>query len=388
MGVKRQPLGDLCHIATGGTPARSESAYFGGGIPWVKISDLLQGVVTATDETISRAGLENSAAKLLPKGTVLISVFATIGRTALLGIEAATNQAIAGVTPKSGSELDARFLKHFFDASKQQLEGLARGVAQPNINLGILRSLEIPLPPLPEQRRIAAILDKADALRTQRREALAQLDRLAQAIFVEMFGDPVENTFNWDVFPLEKISSKITDGTHKTPTYTNSGIEFISAKDIKNDRIFWGTNKFISETEHAQLSKRCNPEIGDLVLAKSGSLGSVAIIDRDHEFSLFESLCLIKTDKTKVEAEFLASLLRNSSMQSHILGKNKGIAIKHLHLIDIRELIIALPPLKLQKIFITRIQAVEYLKATHRTALTELDALFASLQHRAFRGEL
>ncbi|MBV6572539.1 restriction endonuclease subunit S, partial [Acinetobacter baumannii] len=204
------------------------------------------------------------------------------------------------------------------------------GVGLKHITKAKLEEVQIPLPSLAEQRRIASILDQADELRQKRQQAIEKLDQLLQATFIDMFGDPISNPKNWNKCLLEKVTHKITDGTHKTPTYMSSGIEFLSAKDIKKGRIVWNTNKYISEQEHSQLIKRCNPEIGDVVLAKSGSLGSVAIIDRSHQFSLFESLCLIKHDRQQIDAIFLTSMLRSPSMLSHLLGKNKGIAIKHL----------------------------------------------------------
>ena len=262
------------------------------------------------------------------------------------------------------------------------------GVGLKHITKAKLEEVQIPLPSLAEQRRIASILDQADELRQKRQQAIEKLDQLLQATFIDMFGDPISNPKNWNKCLLEKVTHKITDGTHKTPTYMSSGIEFLSAKDIKKGRIVWNTNKYISEQEHSQLIKRCNPEIGDVVLAKSGSLGSVAIIDRSHQFSLFESLCLIKHDRQQIDAIFLTSMLRSPSMLSHLLGKNKGIAIKHLHLVDIRGLEILLPPIELQLEFSSKIGSIDKLISIHLSSLEYIESLFKSLQNQAFSGNL
>lgn len=274
------------------------------------------------------------------------------------------------------------------DRTIKMASGLVRGQTRGRISMGRLKELKLPLPPLAEQKRIAGILDAADALRAKRRECLAQLDTLLQSTFLDMFGDPVTNPMGWETGSLQDVTTKITDGTHKTPKYTESGVEFLSAKDLKDGGIRWDTGKFISPEEHAQLTRRCNPERGDLLLAKSGSLGSVAIIDRDHEFSLFESLCLIKRDSEKICAPFLACMIRNPMMQVHLLGKNKGIAIKHLHLVDVRGLEIVIPPQDEQRRFAAIVQSIERQKTLQRAHLAELDTLFASLQSRAFRGDL
>lgn len=310
---------------------------------------------------------------------------ATAGRLNTADKEYCIGRGLAAIRGKTG-KFDNVFLRYVLANGYTRFQ--ARGVGSTFINISAEELAQFPVPAisLAQQRRISEILEKADALLTKCRAAIVQLDTLARSIFLDMFGDPISNNMGWATCRLEELATKITDGTHKTPAYKESGVEFLSAKDLKDGGIEWGTGKFISEEEHCGLIKRCNPEIGDLLLAKSGSLGSVAIIDRAHQFSLFESLCLIKHDRAKVDGQYICNLLRVPSMQTHLLGKNKGVAIKHLHLVDVRNLRVPLPPLSLQVEFKRRISVVSQLNARYRLALARLNELFAALQHRAFNG--
>jgi len=383
------PLGKLCEVTAGGTPSRTNPVYFGGGIPWVKIGDMLQGRITSTEETISRKGLENSAAKLLPPGTVLVSIFATIGRTAVLNIEAATNQAIAGVTPRNPNLLESSYLRYFLDNIANSLERSARGVAQLNINSTILKALPIPLPPLEEQKRIAEILDRAQFLISKRQEAIALLDSLIQAIFIEMFGDPVTNPKGIKIVRLSEITTRITDGVHQKPNYTEDGVPFISVKNITTGSLKFEDCKFISLNDHSKFTKRCKAERLDILYTKVGATyGRPALVNTDREFSLYVSVCLIKPNKEIVDPFFLNAALGTNAVKSQADKKIKGIGVPDLHLDQIQSFLIPLPSIEEQQKFAHRVEAVEKLKATHRASLTELEALFVSLQHRAFRGEL
>lgn len=181
-------LGEICIIYSGGTPSRAKPEYWGGSIPWVKISDMLQGEIIITDERITTEGLQNSSAKIIPKGTLLLSIFATIGRVALLKIDAATNQAIVGIVIKDESVVDKNYLKFILQSKTEELKSQSRGVAQTNINISILKSLEIILPPLAEQQRIASILGKAELIKCKRELAIEKLDELEQGVFYDLVG--------------------------------------------------------------------------------------------------------------------------------------------------------------------------------------------------------
>jgi len=383
--VKSVRFGDLCKLQNG--RAFKPEEWSEEGTPIVRIQNL-------NDETkpFNYCNFDVEKRFWINSGDLLFSWSGTPGTS--FGAffwnrgKGFLNQHIFRVDVKE-ELVDKHYLRYALNSLIVKIIDQAHGgVGLKHITKAKLEEVQIPLPSLAEQRRIASILDQADELRQKRQQAIEKLDQLLQATFIDMFGDPISNPKNWNKCLLEKVTHKITDGTHKTPTYMSSGIEFLSAKDIKKGRIVWNTNKYISEQEHSQLIKRCNPEIGDVVLAKSGSLGSVAIIDRSHQFSLFESLCLIKHDRQQIDAIFLTSMLRSPSMLSHLLGKNKGIAIKHLHLVDIRELEILLPPIELQLEFSSKIRSIDKLIGIHLSSLEYIESLFKSLQNQAFSGTL
>jgi type I restriction enzyme S subunit len=151
-------------------------------------------------------------------------------------------------------------LRFFFYALKNSnLERWTITTSIPGINRDDIYKTKIPLPPIDEQRRIAAILDQADAIRRKRQKAIALTDELLHSTFLEMFGDPVINPMGWEVKKSEEITTKITDGVHSRPQYTKKGVPFISVKDITTGTLHFSDCKFITKEAHSKYIKRCNP---------------------------------------------------------------------------------------------------------------------------------
>ncbi|EGI1261712.1 restriction endonuclease subunit S, partial [Escherichia coli] len=197
---------DFCSTGSGGTPSRSKPEYYeGGDIPWIKSGDLKDSKIYDANEYITAAGLENSSAKIVEKDSILIAMYgATVGRLAILGINAATNQAICNIRPDT-TIADMKYLYYFLKSKFSYFVENAVGGAQPNISQGLIKSLEVPLPPLDEQKRIAAILDKADAIRQKREQAIKLADDFLRATFATMYGNPITNPKKWPVHLMGEI---------------------------------------------------------------------------------------------------------------------------------------------------------------------------------------
>lgn len=288
-------------------------------------------------------------------------------------------------------QTDPRFLYWWFSSDRTQ--ALLRSFGQKttnisNLNIDRCLNLSIPFPSLPDQRRIAAILDQTEALRVKRREALAQLDSLTQSIFIEMFGDPATNPKGWEVAQLETVATKITDGEHQTPKRTEFGIKLLSARNIRDGYLDFGDVDFIDAEEHQKIRKRCNPERGDILISCSGSIGRVAIVETDEPLGLVRSAALVKPNPQKILSKYLETFLRTPHMNRMMISKAHSSSQANLFQGPIRALPIALPPIALQQEFIEKSVALQTLRNLHKTANAELENLFASLQHRAFRGEL
>jgi type I restriction enzyme S subunit len=284
--------------------------------------------------------------------------------------------------------LDRHYLYHFlrtpeFTAKASQA---AVGVNLPRLSPSFLSTFAIPLPPLSEQRRIAAILDKADELRAKRRAALKKLDELIQSIFLDMFGDPATNDRGWltarvsDLCELVRGSSPRPQGDAR---FFGGPVPRLMVADITRDG-WLVTPRIDSLTIEGAKQSRPIPA-GTVVMAVSGNVGLVSRLAVNaciHD----GFVAFTKLDELKCQPEFLLALL-HFSKSLHEKHKAGAIFI-NLTTTDIKAMSLPIPPYDLQSEFSRRLNQVETLKTGHRRAVSEIDALFASLQHRAFRGEL
>lgn len=382
-------LGDICQIFTGGTPPRTKREYFGGGIPWVKITDMLQGVVVATDETLSEAGISNSSAKLLPTGTVLISIFATIGRTAVLDIEAATNQAIAGVVPKDTDQLEPRYLRYFLDSRHGELNRAARGVAQPNINQSILKALDVPLPPLPEQRRIVDLLSRAEGIVRLRREAEKKAAELIPALFIDMFGDPATNPKGWPTRKVADFVSRFEGGKNIL-----AGSETGSAYRIL--KVSAATSGVYRESESKPAPDGYVPppshiiRVGDMLFSRANTVelvGATAIVgDTDGKTLLPDKLWRFVWGEP-VEPTYMHALFQSRHVRRELgkLSSGTSASMRNISQGKLFGLSLPVAPYGKQQDFGGRAATIQSILFQQSTATAKAQATFDALLAQAFQ---
>jgi type I restriction enzyme S subunit len=294
------------------------------------------------------------------------------------------DQYVFTVRPKVDRNYVARFLRSA-EFLKTAPIGSAPGQL-PRIRSGEIAATPIPLPPLDEQRRIGAILDKADALRRKRKRALDLLNSLTQPIFLEMFGDERNSPFDTRI--LDTITDKITDGAHFTPTYVESGVPFLRVTDIQDEAINWQTVKYIPQEEHDDLVLRCRPEPGDVLLSKNGTIGIARYVDWENIFSIFVSLCLIKPAKNILSGRYLTAYLKTGAAQRQLRQHSKTGTVTNLHLTEIRKMLIPLPPIEEQRKWEEMEVTLRSRSKRQLRAFINSEALFLSLQSRAFSGQL
>jgi type I restriction enzyme S subunit len=291
------------------------------------------------------------------------------------------------VVKPRGISVDLDYLKHLFQGGLD-LTAVITGAAQPQITRQSLAPLKVRFPSILEQRRIAAILDQADALRVKRREALAQFDSLIRSIFIEMFGDPETNTKGFETTKFSALCKRVTDGTHQSPTWSAVGHPFLFVSNIVSGEIDFDTKKFISEETHDELTRRCPIEVGDVLYSTVGSYGVPVVVRTSRKFAFQRHIAHIKPNPDLLDSEFLCAMLDSPSLRKQADRVARGVAQKTVNLSDIGNFLVFKPPLKLQQEFANRAAMAASLKTANLASFAELDALFASLQHRAFRGEL
>ena len=385
-------LQQICDIQIGKTPSRSVPEYWGGDLPWVTISDFAAGrIVTTTKERITRIGAAKSGSKRIPHGTLLLSFKLSLGKRTVSGCDLFTNEAIAALHVLDHDVADRDYL--YWALGSIDYDRLVdRAAKGKTLNKAKLKILQIPLPPLAEQKRIAGILDAADALRAKRREAIAQLDTLLQATFLDMFGDPVTNPMGWEVRALKETKSRVQIGPfgsllHKED-YIVGGVPLVNPMHIVSGQIHVGNEQTVAEQKAATLSNY-RLQTGDVVMGRRGEMGRCAIVsDAEAGMLCGTGSLFFRPHPDELSSLFLARTFSSESMKRLLEGLSQGVTMPNLNRTMIEGLKVGLPPLDLQRGFTAIVQSVEHQKSSQRAHLAELDTLFASLQSRAFRGDL
>lgn len=261
----------------------------------------------------------------------------------------------------------------------RDVSSIVNGATRQKLTQADMREIEIPLPALNEQHVIVDNLNKIFTLISLRKQQLSKLDELVKSRFIELF-----ESGNYPVCRLGDVCSKITDGTHKTPNYLDAGVTFISAKNIVNGELDFSDVKYISDQEYAEIQKRCQTEMGDILLSKSGSLGAPVIVKTTERIGLFESLAVIKYDRSKLLPAFLCEQLKSDRIQRQFKVGTKGVAIKHLHLGVIADTDIVVPPIEDQNAFAAFVEQVDKSKLEIQKSLEKLETLKKALMQKYF----
>lgn len=387
--MKTVALGEVADIVSGATPKTGVAEYWDGNVEWATPADLskLDGpYIHSTPRKITNAGLRSCATRILPEGSVLLSSRAPIGHVAINTVPMATNQGFKSLVP--GPDLDAKYLYHWLKSKTAYLQSLGNGATFKELSKKTAEQIRVPLPPIQEQRRIAAILDYADALRAKRRQVLVHLDSLSQSIFYDMFGDPSDAA---NPYPRGRLSDLVTaalDGPHVSPTYADTGIPFLSTRHVRPGRIVWSDLKFLAKAEAEIQWKKVRPEFGDVLYTKGGTTGIAAAVTTRDEFAVWVHVAVLKTNRAVAEPLWLETMLNSPYCYAQSQRLTHGIANRDLGLRRMVGIEVLLPSLKDQRRFSSRIEHVRTNTTASILALRATDELCASLQTRAFRGEL
>ncbi|SCE88749.1 type I restriction enzyme, S subunit [Micromonospora viridifaciens] len=383
-------LADLVSIVGGGTPARNNPDYYGGDIPWATPKDMKCWNIEKAQVNITEAGLAESSARLVPAQSILIVVRSGVLKhtlpVGLSRVPVAINQDMKALLCTSDVEPD--YLARFIKAQSNLILSWVRATTADNFPVENLKEMKVPLPPIEEQRRIAEVLDRADELHAKRREALAHLDDLSQSIFLDMFGNPAFNEHGWTTSTLGDAAEQVTDGEHLTPKRSAEGVKLLSARNVRDGYLDFSIVDHVPAEEFQRIRKRCEPRRGDILISCSGTIGRVAAVDVDEPLALVRSVALVRPKKALLLPKFLEAYLQTSAMKARMLRSANASSQANLFQGPIRALPVFLPPPELQDRFQARLAAIDRIRAAHHAGLAELDAFFASLQDRAFRGLL
>lgn len=380
-------LKDVC-LVSGGYAFKSEE-FMKKGIPVVRIGDIANGKIEFNDKTvyISNSNLDKYASFTIYKEDVLVALSgATTGKYGIYDRDdiALLNQRVGKITPITDVVIP-KYIYFYLNILKSVILRKASGAAQPNISTNQVSELQIPLPPLETQKKIADVLDKAQELIDKRKKQIELLDEFLQSVFIDMFGDPVKNPKGWDSVLLDNIGKWRSGGTpaRNNSDFFNGKIPWLTSKELETTYIEDSSEKI---TEEAMLNSSVKKiPVGSLLLGMYDTAALKSSINK-IQCCCNQAIAFAKLDNNKVNTLYVYHTIQIA--KNHYKRLQRGVRQQNLNLSMIKAINIICPPLELQNKFAAIVQASEKQRALMEESLSQMENNFNSIMQKAFRGEL
>ncbi|WP_193148858.1 MULTISPECIES: restriction endonuclease subunit S [Enterobacter cloacae complex] len=349
------PLGELVDIKGGGTPDKSNSEYWNGEIPWASVKDFKKNTLDSTLDSITLLGAKNSATSVIPAGNIIIPTRMALGKVAINTIDLAINQDLKALSIKDNNVVDRDYLFRWLESQSSLIESEGKGATVKGITLPFLKGLNVPIPPLNEQKRIAAIFEKVDSIRQKCNRGVKLADDLLHAIFLDMFGDPVENPKGWFIDSLLKYGA-FRNGMNFSKGESGATLKCLGVGDFKS----LATITCMDNIDEIKLNTLPSDDYllkdGDIVFVRSN--GNKALVGRCLTIYpgkgkvTFSGFCIrYRIENPSLLPEYLNFLFRTPSMKQQMLNGGQGANIQNISQGTLSALRIPVPPLEKQLAF-------------------------------------
>ena len=371
-GWEYKKLGEVCHITMGQSPD-GKSINDNEGV------EFHQGKTCFGERTLGVSILfSNAPVKLAEAHSVLLCVRAPVGYPNITNRKICIGRGLCALYAKK--DIDNTFLFYSLLGKQSHFEKNATGSTFKAISSKVISNTEIPLPPKSIQLAIVSELDKINELIRLKKEQLKDYDNLAQSIFYEMFGDPVENDKGWEVKKMKDVCTHIVDCPHSTPKKADTTTNYpcIRTSELKGGTISWSTMQYLEKDEYEKRIARLKPETGDIIFGREGTIGDAVILPSGYNFSLGQRTMLIRTDNEMIINTFMHRTLMSEWIKHQIEYVNVSSTVAHVNIKDFKLFDVPLPPLPLQHLFAQRIEQIERQKSAVQKSITDLETLLAS----------
>lgn len=391
MEWKTEPLGNIAFMTSGGTPSRKNLGYYTNGtIPWVRSGELENGAIRDTEIKITQAGLNESSAKIFPKGTLLIALYgATIGKLAYLDIDACTNQAVCGIF--ENDKVTLKYLYYYLLFQRPNLVKQGIGGAQPNISQTILKKLIVHYPvDKVEQMRIVArieeLFSELDNGVETLRKAKQQLAVYRQAVLKDAF------SVCGKYVSVASVCTHVTDGDHMPPPKAPNGIPFIMISNINGNQIDFSETAFVGRDYYEKIDSNRRPQVGDVLYSVTGSFGIPVLVDFEKEFCFQRHIALLRPNDS-ILSRYLYYAMQAPDVYAQASKGATGTAQKTVGLTVLRKILIPYTESKSNQEEIIRdienkMSVCDGIEKAVDMALQQAEAMRQSILKQAFEGRL